>query len=277
MTRSLTRQLGEWDVTVLTDGDLEFGPEVFPGTDPDRIGALLRAAGAPAIATNFNAILARRAGRNVLIDAGPRDLFGPTAGHLGEALAETGTAPGAIDTVFVTHMHPDHVAGLITSAGSAVFPNAELVLAEAERAFWSEPSRFAGDETLAGWQSLAEGVLAAYGERLRTVAMDEEIVPGLHAMPLPGHTPGHCGVRLDSDGAGFVHMGDIVHAQTLQLADPSIGVVFDIDADAARRARARLLDMLATEGTPCSGGHILRPAFGRVVRDGAGYRFEPAG
>ena len=275
MTRCIARRIGDWQITVLTDGDLEFGREVFPGVASGRIDDLLAAAGAPAIRTNFNAFLATGPSGTVLVDSGPRDLFGPTAGHLAEALAETGTAPADVDTVFVTHMHPDHVAGLVTADGAAVFPRAELVLAEAERAFWSDPARFAADETLAAWQGLASAVLAAYADRLRTVPMDGQIVPGLDTLPLPGHTPGHCGVRLDAAGTGFVHMGDIVHAQALQLADPAIGVVFDVDGDAARMARARLLDLLATDGVPCSGGHILQPAFGRVVRAGAGYAFEP--
>lgn len=277
MIRSLTRPIGDWQVTVLTDGDLEFGQELFPGTDPARIDDLLAAANETAIRTNFNAFVMRGRGQTVLVDSGPRDLFGPSAGHLPEALAEAGIAPGDVGTVFVTHLHPDHIAGLVSAEGVAVFPQAELVLAEAERAFWSDPAPFAGDETLQGWQALAASVLGAYGDRLRPIAMEAQIVPGLTTVPLPGHTPGHCGFRLDAGDAGFVHMGDIVHAQTLQLADPGIAVAFDVDADAARVARARLLDMLAADGTPCSGGHILQPAFGRVVRAGAGFAFEPAG
>jgi glyoxylase-like metal-dependent hydrolase (beta-lactamase superfamily II) len=276
MPRSLATELGDWQVVVLTDGDLEFGADVFPGTDPARIDSLLAAAAEPAIRTNFNAFLAKGRGRTVLVDAGPRDLFGPTAGHLAEALAETGTAPAAIDTIFVTHMHPDHIAGLVSAGGAATFPNAELVMAEAERAFWSDPARFSGDDTLAAWQALTGAVLGAYGERLRTIAMDGEIVPGLTALPLPGHTPGHCGVRLDSGDASFVHMGDIVHAQTLQLADPSIGVVFDVDPAAAQAARRGLLDMLASDGALCSGGHILQPALGRVTRRDGGFAFAAA-
>ncbi len=276
MARSLTHAVGGWRVTVLTDGDLTFGPEVFPGTDPGRIDSLLAAAGDMAVRTSFNAVLFRGPGRTVLADAGPRDLFGPTAGHLPEALAETGVAPDGIDTVFVTHLHPDHIAGLVTADGSAVFPTAELVLAEAERVFWADPARFAADATLAAWQALAATVIDAYAGRLRTIPMDGVIVPGLTALPLPGHTPGHCGLRLDAGTAGFVHMGDIVHAQTLQLADPSIGVAFDIDGDAARATRVRLLDMLASDGIACSGGHILQPGFGRVARAADGYAFEPA-
>jgi glyoxylase-like metal-dependent hydrolase (beta-lactamase superfamily II) len=275
MARSLSHMVGDWQVTVLTDGDLEFGGEVFPDTSEDQRDRLLHAAGETAIRTNFNAFLLRRPGRVVLVDAGPRDLFGPSAGFLAEALNEAGTDPASVDTVFVTHLHPDHVAGLITADGAAVFPNAELVLAEAEREFWADRTRFNSDETLASWQGLALTVLSAYQPALRTIAMDEDIVSGLEAVPLPGHTPGHCGLRIVSGESGFVHIGDIVHAQTLQLADPGIGVVFDIDGHEARATRKRLLDMLATDGTPCSGGHILKPALGHVVRAGTGYAFEP--
>jgi glyoxylase-like metal-dependent hydrolase (beta-lactamase superfamily II) len=273
MAHTVTHRIGEAEVTVLTDGTLEFDNAVFPGTDPAHIAELLAAAGDSAIRTNFNALLIREGGRTILVDSGPRDLFGPTAGNLRSALAEAGVEPGDIDLLFFTHLHPDHVAGAITAEGAPVFANARVVIPEAEVAFWSDPAPFSGDETLASWQQIAAAAMAAYADRTETIAADGQIAPGLTAIPLPGHTPGHCGLRLDSAGESFVHAADIVHAQALQLADPEVSVVFDVDPDAARSARKRLLDMLATDRLPFSGGHILRPALGRVERAGSGYRF----
>lgn len=277
MAHTLTHKLGDTELTVLTDGALDFDNEVFPAADPAHIAELLEAAGEDAIHTNFNAFLIRRPGQTILIDSGPRDLFGPTAGNLPAALAEAGVAPEAVDLIFFTHLHPDHIAGALTPEGAAVFPKAQAVVPTAEIDFWSDDSAFAGDETLSGWQQLAATLLSAYGDRLTGLAGDGEIAPGLTAIPLPGHTPGHCGFRLDAGGAGFVHCGDIVHAQDLQFADPEIGVVFDVDADQARETRKRTLDMIVTDGLVFSGGHVLRPALGRLERAGQGYRFMENG
>ncbi|MEZ5751875.1 MAG: hypothetical protein R3D60_07895 [Paracoccaceae bacterium] len=90
MSRIATRRIGTAEVTVLTDGATEFGPELFPGTPAERIAGLLSAQSASAIGTNFNAVLIREGGRTVLCDAGPRDLFGPTCGFLPQAMAEAG-------------------------------------------------------------------------------------------------------------------------------------------------------------------------------------------
>jgi glyoxylase-like metal-dependent hydrolase (beta-lactamase superfamily II) len=82
----------------------------------------------------------------------------------------------------------------------------------------------------------------------------------------------HCGWRLDSDGVQLLHVGDIIHAPALQLADPAIATAFDLDRDTASQTRKRLLDELATDGALFTGGHFLQPAFLRVMRDGAAYR-----
>ncbi|MCB1398319.1 MAG: MBL fold metallo-hydrolase [Rhodobacter sp.] len=275
MTRTATQTIGEATVTVLTDGGIDFGPELFPGTVPAHIAELLEAQRAASIATNFNAVLIRGSGRTILCDAGPRDLFGPSCGFLPQALAEAGTTPEAIDTLFATHMHPDHIAGMITPEGAAVFANAELVVSEGEHAYWSDEAKTAPlPEAIQGWATLARAVFAAYGDRLRIQPANAEIAPGLTAMSLPGHTPGHGGWRLTSGAAQLIHTGDIIHAPVLQAADPNIAIAFDMDMDTARATRKRLLDELATDGALFTGGHYLHPAFYRAVRSGAGYSLE---
>lgn len=273
MTRTATRTIGTATVTVLTDGATDFGPELFPGTTPDHISELLAQQNATAVTTNFNAVLIRNAGRTILCDAGPRDLFGPTCGFLPDALAEAKVAPDDINTLFATHLHPDHIAGMITAQGRAVFPNAELVVTEAEVAFWGDKASTQKlPAPLPDWAGLARAVLAAYGDRLRVVTGVTEIAPGLTTLPLAGHTPGHGGWRLDNGAKQLIHVGDIIHAPVLQAADPNIAIAFDLDADTARNTRKRILDEVATDGALFTGGHFLHPAFHKAVRDGTGYR-----
>ncbi|MCC5991174.1 MAG: MBL fold metallo-hydrolase [Rhodobacteraceae bacterium] len=272
MTRTVTRKIGAADVSIITDGEHSFTPDLFPGTDEAHITELLQQAGQDQIATNFNAVLIRQNGRVILADAGPRDLFGPACGFLLDGLAELGVTPDQVDTLLATHLHPDHIAGMITPEGAAVFANATLHLTEADRAFWSDDSNFTGDlSRLADWAKLAQAVLAAYGDRLEIMRDGAELAPGLSGLALPGHTPGHFGWRLDSGGEALIHVGDIVHAPALQVPDPEIAIAFDLDSDTARQTRKALLDQLASDGALFTGGHFLRPAFNRVVRRGAGY------
>ena len=273
MIRTVTQTLGTAQVSIITDGATTFTPDLFPDTPEAHINALR---GDAAIETNFNAVLIRNAGRVILADAGPRDLFGPACGHLHEGLAELGIRPEQVDTLIATHLHPDHVAGMITEGGQAVFPNATLHVTAADRAFWSDDSNFAGD--LAGikdWATLARAVLAAYGDRLETLSDGAEAAPGISGFALPGHTPGHFGWRLDSGSASLIHVGDIVHVPVLQVADPEIAISFDLDMATARETRKRLLDQLASDGALFTGGHFLHPAFNRVIRKGQGYALEP--
>lgn len=273
MSRTATRKIGSAEVTILTDGALAFPPDYFPKTDGGHINELLDAANTSDIDTNFNAVLIRDGDRLTLIDAGPRDLFGPSAGYLPEALQEVGVTPAQIHLLFATHLHPDHIAGMITPDGSAVFRNAELCITAGEHAFWSDEAvTNSAGAPVSEWGGLARSVLAAYGDRLRIITGGDEIAPGLTSVALPGHTPGHSGWRLSSGDEQLIHVGDIVHAPALQVADPEIGIVFDIDMDTARQTRKRLLDELASDGALFTGGHFLHPAFHAVERKGSGYR-----
>ncbi|MFN4099436.1 MAG: MBL fold metallo-hydrolase [Pararhodobacter sp.] len=271
MSTVTTSRIGDAEVSVLTDGATVFGAEMFPGTAPEHLDSLLQTAQQSEIKTNFNANLIRTGGRVVLVDAGAGALFGPACGHLPEALAELSVTPDQIDTFYATHLHPDHIAGALNAGGGAAFPKAELVVNKADAAFWQGDIPGA-PQMILDWQKLAQAVLAAYGDRLRLIEGEAEIVPGLHALPLPGHTPGHAGYRLASGGHQLVHVGDIVHAPHVQIADPEVAIVFDIDPDQARAARKRLLDQLAGDGALITGGHLLAPAFYRVERNGSGYR-----
>ena len=278
MTHATRRELGDYEIHVLTDGEIAFPPDYFPNATETRIAEILKVAGEEGIRTNFNAVTIRRgSARPVLIDTGPRDLFGPACGNLHAGLKEAGLAPGDVGTLFLTHLHPDHAAGSITAEGAAVFPEAELVLTEAEHRFWSDPAGVSGaDQTLKDWLALAGQVLAAYGDRLRLIGPGDEIAPGLSVLDLPGHTPGHAGWRLSSGSEQLVHVGDIIHAPVLQAADPDISVVFDMDVGTARATRKRLLAELAADGILFTGGHLLAPAFVRARPGGAGYVLEAA-
>lgn len=269
-----TLRIGAIDVTALIDSTLTFDAGLITHCDADRVAELLDAAGKSEVKTHCNSFLIRGKDALVLVDTGTGGLFGPTSGMLPAALAEAGVKPSEVTHLFMTHLHPDHVAGAITPDGAAVFPDAELLMTAPERDFWESDANFAeADDMVTGWRALATGTLAAYGDRLRLVADGDSVISGVTVLSLPGHTPGHAGLRIEDGGQTLIHMADVIHVQDVQLADPKLGVVFDVDGGQAQRTRERALDMLATDAVMVTGAHLVAPKFGRIERAGKGYRF----
>ena len=271
LTQSIS--IGPHKIIAITDGEFQFGAELFPGTDESHINKLLAQAGVDAIQTNFNAFVIKSPDRTMLVDTGPRDLFGPACGKLHEGLAEAGVTAGDISHIMLTHMHPDHIAGAISADGAAIFENATLLVNEDELAFWSRDESF-GDENMDQWQQVAKSVFAAYGPRVETFASNADLGGGVTSVALPGHTPGHSGFRVDDGNDSLIMVCDIVHAPDLQIADPEIAIAFDIDADTARQTRKQMLDMIASDGLRFTGGHMMTPKFAHLQRAGKGYQLD---
>ena len=202
MALTYSHKVGSHEVIVIKDGEFQFPAEFFPGTDESTISGLLKDAGAENIETNFNAFVVKSAGRTLLVDAGPRDMFGDTCGNLPDGLKAAGVSPDDITHLMLTHMHPDHIAGAVTSDNKAVFKNAQLMVSEDEYSFWNKDETF-GDENMDQWQTVAKGVASAYSDRLETFKSGADLGNGLTALDLPGHTPGHSGFRIDDGKDSF--------------------------------------------------------------------------
>jgi len=270
MALTHSHKVGSHEIIVIKDGEFQFQAELFPGTDESTISGLLKDAGVENIETNFNAFVVKSPGRTMLVDTGPRDMFGDTCGKLPEGLKAAGISPDDITHLMLTHMHPDHIAGAVTSDNKAVFKNAQLLMSEHEYTFWNRDETF-GDETMDRWQAVAKHVASAYSDQLETFKRGADLGNGLTALDLPGHTPGHSGFRIDDGNDSFLMVCDIFHAQTLQLANPEISIVFDFDANTARETRKKTLDMIASDGLQFSGGHIISPKVATLSRKGKGY------
>lgn len=267
------RRVGDILVTALSDGQLAGSLAVLRGIPEADAAALLEAAGRPAPRqTAVNAFLIHSGGRIALIDTGSADAMGPTLGKLPESLAAAGIEAAAIDTVLLTHMHPDHSNGLADAAGTARFPNAELVLHAAEHAHWHDDAAMARAEPRARETGFvaARAQAAPYRDRTR-LHQGGEVFPGVTAVPLPGHTPGHCGYRIDSGDASLLVWGDIVHIPEVQVPRPEATMVYDIDQAQAAATRRRCFDMVATDRLAVAGMHMHFPGFLRIARHGDGY------
>jgi glyoxylase-like metal-dependent hydrolase (beta-lactamase superfamily II) len=270
-------RVGDIEVTALSDGP-------FPATldtliEFDRAEAQ-RLLGKPAGTPFFlpvNCYLLKLGSKWALVDAGCGPHMAPGLGQLPKRLREAGVPPEAIDIVILTHIHPDHALGLIDANGAAIFPNADLLVHEAEANFWlGRDAAPNASERVRRNIGKARQATAPYRERMRTVG-DGEALPGVTAMLLPGHTPGHTGWIVHSGGESLLFWGDVVHIPAIQVARPEAAFVYDVDPQAARATRRRAFDMVAADRLAVAGAHLDFPGIGTIERKGTNYRFEPQG
>lgn len=270
--------LGDMEVTALSDGSLQLGLELFPAADPAAAEALLTKAFLPkAIPTSVNAYLVTKGDQRILIDTGTGAIMGPTLGHVPEALAAAGVKPEEISTIIMTHLHADHANGLLTGDGKAAYPAAEIVVAAPELAFWKDDGMMSRAPAEAKpFFEIARKSIAPYESRIRQIEGEAEIVPGIIALPVPGHTPGHLALRLGSGDANLLIMTDVIHAAALQFSHPEWAIAFDVDQQMAIASRKKMLDRVAADRLLVAGMHLPFPGIGHVTREGEAFAYVPA-
>ena len=270
-----SRTIGAIQVTTVSDGVLNATLNNFLGVTPAEAERMSGFPVAGPVPLAVNAFLLQFDGRRVLVDAGTGSTMGPTLGKLPDNLRALGVAPDTIDVVLLTHIHPDHSNGLVDDEGQPNFPNAEVIVHADDLRFWVEREPEATDnEFRQRNKTAARRAFAPYRDRVRAITGGEPL-PGISAQLQPGHTPGHTGWLVSSGDDALLIWGDIVHVTAVQFARPDAALTFDLDPDAARRARSRVFDWAATDRIRVAGAHLDLPAFGYVQRDGSGYRFEP--
>jgi glyoxylase-like metal-dependent hydrolase (beta-lactamase superfamily II) len=272
--------LGGFDVVALSDGSHPFPVEsVMIDTSKEAVAAALAGDDlALPLQGSINAFLINTGEKLVLIDTGAGALYGACCGRLLANLRLAGYAPEQVDEILLTHLHKDHVGGVL-QAGKIAFPNAVLRVARADADYWRDAaSRASAPEFLRSFFDSAAEALAPYAAagRLRPFDGDAEVVPGIRSVSEPGHTPGHTAYLVESRGQRLLVWGDIVHVAPVQLKDPRASLKYDSSDAAAQRTRRSLLERAAREHLWIGAAHVSFPGLGHVRRDGAGYRWIPA-
>lgn len=233
--------------------------------------------------TPFNPTVIRTAGKTVLVDTGcgedTAEEPGATAGFLMRNLAAIGISADDIDLVVISHFHGDHVSGLVALDGGPAFPRAEITVPANEWAFWMDDGE-RSRATPGRMQSLFEmnrAIFDPLGERVRTHAWDEEVVPGVTAIGTPGHSIGHTSYLVSSQGERVFLIQDVSNHPALSLEHPGWHLAFDQDPIAAETTRRRTLEWLVRERVPVQGFHFPFPGHATVEADGDAYRAVPIG
>jgi glyoxylase-like metal-dependent hydrolase (beta-lactamase superfamily II) len=271
-------KVGTLEVTAVTDGIISLPLSLFPAAGKTEALAVLAKAHRPENApTAVNTYVINTGDKLILVDTGYGNMAGPDAGLLLDNLKAAGFDPAQVDAVVITHLHPDHVGGLLDQQGKPVFANAALLVGDKEYAFWTDEGITSRAPTDAQkFFKIAQAAVKPYEKRLQLYKDSEEIAPGIVAAAAPGHTPGHNTLRLSSGKDTFLIWGDIVHVAALQFAKPEWAIAFDSDQAQAIETRKKLFDQLSADGTLIAGMHLDFPGLGYVTREAQGFSYQRA-
>jgi len=273
--------VGDVEMTALYDGiwEKEHDPNFIKGATVDETKKALTDAGLKpdVIPITFSVMVAKTGGKYVMFDAGTGGQVSPKAGlMMSQGMAAAGIDPTKIETIVVTHIHPDHTFGLLAKDNALVFPQAEVIVGAKEHAFWTDPA-LAGKmpEGMKGMIDRQQQIFGAL-KNVRKIEADVDVLPGLRSVATNGHTPGHTTFQLSSGKDVLYILGDVSNIPALFLKHPNWHAQFDMDGDMAEKTRRTMMDRAISEGAMVAGYHYPFPAAGKVVKDGDGYTFTPA-
>ncbi|PRX28080.1 glyoxylase-like metal-dependent hydrolase (beta-lactamase superfamily II) [Paraburkholderia sp. BL18I3N2] len=271
--------LGGFEVTALLDGTHPFPIDTVVKDVPKAEIArdLQRDFLQPPVQGSINAFLINTGSKLILIDSGAGVLYGDCCGKLPDNLRAAGYQPEQIDEVLLTHLHKDHVGGIVSN-GQMAFPNAVVRVSQVEADYWLNPAnKSKAPAFLSTFFDAASASVAPYvaAGRFKPFSGDAELDAGIRAVVLPGHTPGHTGYLVESESQDLLVWGDIIHVASIQLQNPAASVEYDTNVADAQHSRRLALQLAANKRYLIGAAHVAFPGLGHIRKNGRTYDWVP--
>lgn len=266
--------IGDIRAMVIADGSNPMTDDLFNQFVPDASPAVLDAFHSVPEAERqlaLNILYLETGGKRLLVDTGMGAASQPAMGHLLDRLRAAGITPDQIEALVISHFHQDHVSGVLDAQGQSIFPNAQVYVPRAEAAYWLETP-----DLPAEYVEMTRAFLTPLEGRLHRVGDGDEIVLGVRVVEMHGHTAGHVGLLIESNGERLLHVVDALH-MPLQFRYPNVGPAFDHDSAGSAETRRKVLARAADEGLRFMAYHLPFPGVGRVARDGDVFAWTPVG
>lgn len=270
--------IGKFEVTVISDGYIDFPFDFFTGVTPDQAKQATEAvfaAGENGVRGSFSTYLINDGERYVLVDSGPAGTVSETSGYLPSTLQALGVKMTDIDAVILTHAHVDHIAGMVAGNRNN-YPNADVYIDRRDVKTFTDPSIEARAPEITKSSFATTEQLVKLYPRLQLIDGNRELSPGISVFDLSGHTPGHIGVKIESNGQALNLVSDMLFHPAAHPAIPGFGIIFEMDKEAADATRSRFFPQAAEEKSLLAATHMPFPGVGRIVKDGKSLRWLPA-
>lgn len=281
-------KVGNFECMAVSDGTLTYSPPTFPppatllfaNAPKRRLDQTLREHNIQlqkwtGWKSPYICLLVDTGEALVLLDTGAGGLF-PSTGRLLQNLKAEGIVSESIDLVILTHCHPDHIGGNTLEKDKLAFPNARYAMWKDEWDFWtSEQAEEKLDEHIRGvLLEVARKQLPPIQDRLDLIEHEREIVPGIHAIMAPGHTPGHMAIAISSESERLLCISDVA-LHPIHLEQPEWCAVVDFAPDQVAATRRRILNRAASEKAIVLAFHFSFPGLGHIVQKGDGWEWQP--